>query len=70
MWDYSRLKRRTKEAGLRQEDVGAAIGLTPSTYSRKLNNRAEFRQGEIEGICRLLQIGFQDIPGYFFAPKV
>lgn len=70
MWDYSRLKGRTKETGLRQEDVGAAIGLTPTTYSLKLNGKAEFKQREIEGICRLLDIPFEDIPNYFFTAKV
>lgn len=70
MWDYSRLKGRTKEAELRQEDVGTAIGLTATTYSLKLNNRAEFKQSEIEDICRLLDIPFGDIPSYFFTPKV
>lgn len=70
VWDYSRLKGRTKEAGLRQEDVGTAIGLTPTTYSLKLNNKAEFRQNEIEGICRVLSIPFADIPSYFFTMKV
>lgn len=70
MWDYSRLKGRTKEAGLRQEDVGIAIGLTPTTYSLKLNSKAEFRQSEIDGICRVLNIPVEDIPSYFFTEKV
>jgi len=70
LWDYSRLKGRMKEAGLRQEDVGAAIGLTPTTYSLKLNSKAEFRQSEIEGICQVLNIPFADIPNYFFTARV
>lgn len=70
MWDYSRLKGKTKEAGLRQEDVGNAIGLTQTTYSLKLNGKAEFKQSEIEGICRTLHIPFADIHNYFFTEKV
>lgn len=70
MWDYSRLKGRTKEVGLRQEDIGGDIGLTPTTYSLKLNNKAEFKQSEIEDICKLLEIPFVDIPSYFFTPIV
>jgi len=70
LWDYSRLKGRTKEVGLRQEDVGTAIGLTPTTYSLKLNSKAEFRQSEIERICLVLDIPFADIPSYFFTMRV
>ncbi len=70
MWDYSRLKSRTKEVGLRQKDVGHSIGLSPTTYSLKLNGKAEFRQSEIEAICKLLQIPFADIDSYFFAMGV
>lgn len=70
MWDYSRLKGRTKEAGLRQEDVGNAIGLTATTYSLKLNGKAEFRQSEIDGICKFLRIPYADIPSYFFTERV
>ena len=65
MWDYSRLKGRTREAGLRQEDVGSAIGLTPTTYSLKLNCKAEFKQREIERICKVLNIPFAEIPDFF-----
>lgn len=70
MWDYSRLKGRTKEAGLRQEDVGTAIGLTPTTYSLKLNNKAEFKQSEIQKVCSVLAIPYAEIPSYFFTKSV
>lgn len=70
MWDYSRLKGRTKEVGLRQEDVGNAIGLSAATYSLKLNNKAEFKHSEIDGICRVLNIPYSSIPEFFFAKSL
>lgn len=69
-YDYSKLKGRTKELGYRQEDVGAAAGLTPTTYSLRLNNKGEFRQSEIDAICNFLSIDPELIPAYFFMPKV
>lgn len=70
VYDYSKLKGKTKELGLRQEDVGVAAGLTPTTYSLKLNNKGVFKQSEIEAICQLLNISPDMIPTYFFTPKV
>lgn len=70
MWDYSKLRGRTVELALRQEDIGCAIGLSPATYSLKLNNKAEFRQSEIEKICDVLKIPYSEISSYFFAKKV
>lgn len=70
MWDYSKLKGRTKEMGYRQEDVGIAIGLTPATYSQKLNHKTEFKQSEIDDICKFLDIPEKEITNYFFTAKV
>lgn len=70
VYDYSKLKGRTKEAGFRQEDIGMAIGLSSATYSLKLNNKGEFKQSEIEAICEVLSIPPEEIPVYFFKPEV
>ena len=70
MWDYSKLKGKTVECNYRQEDVGNAIGLAQTTYSLKINNKAEFKQSEIEGICLFLGIPFREIPEYFFKEVV
>ena len=70
MWDYSKLKGRMREKGLRQEDVGAAAGMRPATFSLKLNSKGEFRLTEIEAICQTLDISMDEISGYFFEQKV
>lgn len=65
-FDYSKLKARTIEMGLRDKDVAAAINLSASTYSLKLNCKGEFSQGEIRKICEVLHIDAADITLYFF----
>ena len=70
MWDYARLKGRIRESGTTQEDLGRKIGLTPATFSLKLNNKAEFKHNEIENICIALNIPPAEIPSYFFTHQV
>ncbi len=70
MWEDSRLKGRTKEVGLRQEDVGTAIGRTATIYSLKLNGKAEFGQSEIDGICKFCVSLMPVFQAVFFAERV
>ena len=70
MRDYSYLKAKTIERGFRQFEISEAIGLNPTTYSLKLNNKAEFKQSEIEKICEVLKIPPEEIRKYFFTQKV
>lgn len=69
-FDYSKLKARTVEMGKTDKMVAKAANMTPSTYSIKLNGRGEFNQTEMYDICNFLLIDLQDIPVYFFTPKV
>jgi transcriptional regulator with XRE-family HTH domain len=69
-YDYSKLIGRIKEYGFTQERLAAEIGVSESTLSFKLNNRAYFRQEEIRKICDLLEIEDAEIGAYFFALKV
>ena len=66
-FDYSKLRARTAELGKTDKSVAAAGGMTPSTYSLKLNGMGVFTQKQICGICEFLQINSRDIPLYFFA---
>ena len=69
-FNYSKLKARTVEMELMGKDVAAALQMSASTYSIKLNGKAEFSQSEIRKICEVLQIEAADIPVYFFAERV
>lgn len=69
-FDYSKLLGRLKELGYTQEILADEIGISESTMSLKLNNRAVFTQAEIMRICRALAIPNQQIGVYFFTLKV
>ena len=69
-YDYSQLKARTAELGLTDRAVAGAGGMTPATYSLKLNGKGVFTQDQIVAICDFLRIEFVDIPRVFFTHKV
>lgn len=65
-FNYSKLLGRFREFGLTQKDVASRIGISYTTLSLKLNNKAVFHADEIDAICRLLDIAAEDIGTYFF----
>lgn len=69
-FDYSKLLGRIREYGFTQEVIALEIGISVSTLSFKLNNKAFFQQKEIIKICYLLEIGTAEIGLYFFTQKV
>jgi|GEM_PF-112744 len=70
IFDYSKLKGRTKEQGWTQEAIAERIGISSSAYSTKINNIYEFTQNEIIAIIDCLDIPINEIPAYFFTEKV
>ena len=69
-FDYSKLLGRIKEYGFTQKRIASEIGISVSTLSFKLNNKAFFTQNEIRKICVLLEIETAEVGVYFFALKV
>lgn len=69
-FDYSKLLGRIKECGYTQEKLAEEIGLTKTTMSLKLNNKAFFTQPEIFKIRSILRIPDEEIVAYFFTLKV
>lgn len=67
---YAKLRGRAKEKGMTQEGLATVAGMKEATYSQKINNNSEFRQGEILRICSALAIPPDQIHAYFFTPKV
>lgn len=66
-YNYSKLLGRIKECGLTQEQLAKAIGKNKSTISAKVNNQFSFTQGEMDDICKVLDISNDEIGEYFFA---
>jgi DNA-binding Xre family transcriptional regulator len=69
-FDYSKLLGRIKECGHTQEALAKEIGITESSMSLKLNDKARFKQIEIRAICKILDIQDNEIGSYFFAQRV
>jgi transcriptional regulator with XRE-family HTH domain len=65
-YDFSKLLGRIKEKGFTQESLAKSMGKNQSTISTKLNNKGEFKTGEIDEICQLLDIPNEEIGTYFF----
>lgn len=69
-FDYSKLLGRIKECGFTQESLAKYIGIAESSLCLKLNNKSNFKHGEIFRICDALRIAISEIGVYFFTPKV
>lgn len=66
-YNFSKLLGRIKEYGYTQESLAKAIEKDKSTLCSKLNGKGEFKAGEIDDICRVLDIPNEEIGSYFFA---
>jgi DNA-binding Xre family transcriptional regulator len=66
-FNHSKLLGRIKEYGYTQKSLAEAVGMNIGTMNQKLNNGYFFTSGEIDAICRKLDISPCDIGVYFFA---
>ena len=69
-FNYAKLLGRIKEYGLTHEELATKIGIAPSTFSAKMNNKYSFAITEIDAICKILDISKSEIGLYFFTQKV
>lgn len=69
-FDYCKLRGKICEVFGNQGDFAKSIGMSATSLSMKLNNRVEFTQREIDRASDLLRIKKEEIPIYFFTPKV
>lgn len=53
------------EKGYTQSGVAKMIGITYQFFSEKVNNKSQFKVGEIMQLCNVLDISDKDL--YFFA---
>lgn len=69
-FDYSKLLGRIKEKGHTLQTFAKALGISLSTLSLKLSNKAYFKQGEMNQACVVLEFDKAEIGVYFFTQKV
>lgn len=68
--NYAKLRGRITEVCGTQERFARAIGLTPTSVSYKLNGKRDWTQGEIRKTILVLNIPYDALYEYFFAPTV
>lgn len=56
MVNTNRLKGLIISAGFSQRSFAIEIGMNKDTFNLKLNNKSDFKTGEIEKICKILHI--------------
>lgn len=67
--DYSNLRGRIRAKFKTQEVFAAAIGMHPSSLSKKLNDASEWTSKEIRRASDVLGILPEEIPQYFFCTE-
>ena len=56
MTNIDLLEDKIYASGLKKSYIAAKIGVSPSTFSALLSNRAEFKARQIRAICEVLEI--------------
>ena len=69
-YDYSKLEGIITEVFGTQGIFADAIGLSEEIVSKKLNNKAKWKQEQIDKACEVLGIDRKLIGVYFFTPLV
>ena len=69
-FDYSKLKGRIREICGTNSVFAEKLGYSLNTISAKLNNKNEFTQSDIVKSADILCIEANEIPDYFFTPRV
>lgn len=67
MYNYSKLLGAIKESGKTQETVAKSIGMSESTFNKKLKGKSQFKASEMQDIMSILSLPEADIALYFFA---
>lgn len=62
------LEEKIRLSGLKKRFIAEKIGITPTTFSALLNNKAEFKTSQITALCQVLNIQDDaEIKAIFFA---
>ena len=69
-YNYDKLRKKFKELGIKEKEVAKELGISKSTLSLKLNNRASFSQDEILKILVMINLSDSETKEYFLTQKV
>ena len=68
-YDYSKLSGKIVEKYRTRGAFADALGITLESLSKKLSNKADFKQSEIRKSCSLLKIPLRETGAYFFTQR-
>ena len=66
MRTYGKLREKIKASYTTIDNFANALNISRSTLSSRLNGTSAWTQGEIEKVCRLLNIPITSVCEYFF----
>jgi len=67
MTNTALLKEYIEKSGYKRSFIAKALGITAYALALKIDNKSEFKANEIDGLCKLLNIGIRDRMRIFFA---
>ena len=70
MTDSQKLRGLIRQKGLKYGFVARELGISPHSLAQKMDNRTQFRAGEIGGISKLLRLTPEERDSIFFAADV
>jgi transcriptional regulator with XRE-family HTH domain len=69
MFNHNKLRGKIREIYKTQDAFAAAMGLSATSLSLKLNNNVDFTQSEIAKAVELLGVDISEMPVYFFCSE-
>lgn len=66
MTNATLLKEKIKKSGYKMSYLADMLDIDPSTFSRKLNNKAEFWESEMNILSKLLKMSATEKNAIFF----
>ena len=70
MTNTAELERAISESGLRKNYICEQLGISVQAFRLKVTNKCAFKQNEIAGLKRLLNLSEDQINVIFFTPDV
>lgn len=66
IYDYSKLRGRIVEKYGSMSRFAEEIGISKNSMSKRMTGITQFSQSDVELWCRLLDIGNEEIPDFFY----
>ena len=70
MTNTSLLRRKIDESGYKLTYIAKQLGITYPGLLKKINNETEFKAGEIQTLCKLLNLTDDEMKEIFFVENV